>query len=397
MSAYSNSKLSTYEDCPQKYKLRYIDRIKPPEDEEGVEAFLGLRVHETLEKLYKELLLTKLNSLDELLEYYASQWQKNWHENVVITRKEFTADHYRATGKDAITNYYKRYSPFNQSKTLSTEFQVNFKIGDNGITGKIDRLSHNGDGIYEIHDYKTSRSLPTQDKLDSDWQLGLYQIGVQEKFPDAKEINFIWHYLIFDKEFSSTRSDAQLRDLEKEVLSLIKNIEKETIFSPKESHLCEWCEYPEYCPAKKHERKVEALPLNKYLKDDGVTLVNKYASFKAKINELERELESIGDAAIKYAKKEGISKIAGSDHILKIDEKETLQFPQSKDEDRDELEAYIKKAGIWDRVSGLNVKKLSKMVEEERFDKKITGQILKFGERIAKTTVKLAKKKVDEE
>ena len=402
MPTYSNSKLSTYEDCPQRYKLKYIVRIKPTE--EGIEAFLGNRVHETLEKLYKELLLTKLNSLDELIEFYNSQWEKNWHEKVVVTRKEFTPDHYRDTGREAISSYYKRYSPFNQSKTLSTEFQINFKINDITITGKIDRLSHNGDGFYEIHDYKTSRSLPTQNELDHDWQLGLYQIGVKEKFRDAKEINLIWHYLIFDKEFSSTRSDAQLKDLEKEVLSLIKAIEKETIFNPKESNLCDWCEYFEYCPAKQHEIKVEALPPNKYLKDDGVTLVNKYASIKDKIKELEdqqkefkRESESIGEAAIKYAQKGGITKIIGSDHLLRIVESEDLKFPHVNGEKRGELEECVKKAGIWEQVSSLDLPTLSKMVKEETFDKKIMDQLLKFGERKTKTSVKLSKKKVDDE
>jgi putative RecB family exonuclease len=323
---------------------------------------------------------------------------------VSVTKKEFTVDHYRNAGREAITNYYRCYAPFNQSKTLSTEYNINFKIDDITITGKIDRLSHNGDGFYEIHDYKTSRSLPTQNELDHDWQLGLYQIGVKEKFGDAKEINLIWHYLIFDKEFTSTRSDAQLEDLKKGVLSLIKTIEKETIFSPKESHLCDWCEYFEYCPAKKHEIKVEALPPNKYLKDDGVNLVNKYASIKDKIKELEdqqkefkRELESISEAAIKYAQKEGISKITGSDHLLRVVESEDLKFPHTNGEKRGELEECVKKAGIWEQVSSLNLPTLSKMVKEETFDKKIMDQLLKFGERIKKTSVRLAKKKVDDE
>ena len=404
MPTYSNSKLSTYEDCPQRYKLKYIDRIRPPEEEEGIEAFLGLRVHETLAKLYQELLLTKLNPLDELHDYYNSQWEKNWHENVVVTKKEFTADHYRNTGREAISSYYKRYSPFNQSKTLSTEHRVAFKIDDITITGVIDRLSHNGDGFYEIHDYKTSGSLPAQDKLDNDMQLGLYQIAVKEKFRDAKEINLLWHYLIFDKEFSSTRSDAQLKDLEKKVLSLIKTIEKETIFNPKESNLCDWCEYFEYCPAKQHEIKVDALPPDKYLKDDGVTIVNKYASIKGKIKELkdqekilQEDLDLVEEAAVKYAKKEGISKITGSDHLLKIVESEDLKFPLKKEEGRNELEEYIKKAGIWEQVSDISQSKLSEIVEDDTFDKKIKDQLLKFGERTTKTSVRLTKKKGDDE
>lgn len=111
MPVYSHSKLATYETCRRQYKLRYIDRIRPPEGEEGIEAFLGSRVHEVLEKLYKELILTKLNSLEDLHEYYKKRWEKNWHDNVVIVKTNFTKDHYYDTGLQAIADYYKRHHP----------------------------------------------------------------------------------------------------------------------------------------------------------------------------------------------------------------------------------------------------------------------------------------------
>ena len=57
MTVYSQSRLGAYENCPQKYKLKYVDNIKP--QEEGIHLFLGSRVHETLEKLHKDLVLTK--------------------------------------------------------------------------------------------------------------------------------------------------------------------------------------------------------------------------------------------------------------------------------------------------------------------------------------------------
>ena len=105
----------------------------------------------------------------------------------------------------------------------------------------------------------------------------------------------------------------------------------------------------------------------------------------------------ISDAAVKYAQKEGLSKITGSDYLLKIVESGAIQFPRTDEERRNELEEYIKKAGIWDQVSGLNLSTLSKMVKEETFEKKIMDTLLNFAERITKTSVKLAKKKVDEE
>ena len=68
MPTYSHSQLSTYEQCPLKYKLHYRDKIK--REQEGVEAFLGQRAHDTLKKCYDDLRFTKLNSLSDSLAYY---------------------------------------------------------------------------------------------------------------------------------------------------------------------------------------------------------------------------------------------------------------------------------------------------------------------------------------
>ncbi len=400
MPTYSHSKLSTYETCPRQYKLKYIDRIKPPEEEEGIEAFLGSRVHEALEKLYKELILTKINTLEDLLQYYKKQWERNWHDNVVIVKKEFTKDHYHNTGLQAITNYYKRHYPFNQSKTLSTEHLIVYRIEDYTIQGYIDRLGHDGKGIYEIHDYKTSAYLPSQDRLDNDRQLALYQIGIKEKYKDAKDIILKWHYLVYDKEFTSTRSDAQLEDLKEDVISVIKTIEKDTSFKPVESRLCDWCDLCVYCPAKKHAMEVEELPLNQYLKEEGVTLVNKYASTKAQMKELKEkqeelqlELDLISDAVVEYSRQKGVTNITGSEFMLRISEDNVLQFPRADEEGRDELEEFVKKAGIWDDVSGLNLSRLVKLLDNDNLDVKIRNELLKFAEEKHCARVRLAKKR----
>jgi hypothetical protein len=43
MPTYSNSRLIAHENCPLKYNLQYIDHIKPPEEEEGLGAFVESR------------------------------------------------------------------------------------------------------------------------------------------------------------------------------------------------------------------------------------------------------------------------------------------------------------------------------------------------------------------
>ena len=78
MPTFSHSRIGCFEQCPLKYKFNYIDKLET-EIEDTVEAFLGKRVHETLEKLYKDLKFQKLNTLKELLDFFNSEWKKNWN------------------------------------------------------------------------------------------------------------------------------------------------------------------------------------------------------------------------------------------------------------------------------------------------------------------------------
>jgi len=111
MPIYSHSRLGCFETCPLKYKLSYIDKID--RDEQGIEAFLGSRFHETMEKLYKDL-GCKIYTLEELLNYYETKWDKEWTDDVIVTKKDRTAKDYKNIGKKCIEDYYERYHPFNQ-------------------------------------------------------------------------------------------------------------------------------------------------------------------------------------------------------------------------------------------------------------------------------------------
>ena len=63
-----------------------------------------------------------------------------------------------------------------------------------------------GNGIYEVHDYKTNNSLPKQQKLDEDRQLAMYSLWVKLNFKDCKKVRLVWHFLAFDKEMDSFRT-----------------------------------------------------------------------------------------------------------------------------------------------------------------------------------------------
>lgn len=77
MPSFSHSKIGSYETCPLQYKYAYIDRVKV-EVEDTVETFLGNRVHEALEKLYRDKQFEKLMSMEELLTYFNKMWTEEW-------------------------------------------------------------------------------------------------------------------------------------------------------------------------------------------------------------------------------------------------------------------------------------------------------------------------------
>src|SRR5512139_142895 len=117
MPTYSHSQLSTYETCPHQYKLAYIDKIET--ETESIEAFMGSRVHDALEKLYRDLMkVDKLNTLEEILDFYHQSWEKNWKGMVQIIRKQYSIEDYQRQGRKCIADYYRRHHPFDHGRTV---------------------------------------------------------------------------------------------------------------------------------------------------------------------------------------------------------------------------------------------------------------------------------------
>ncbi len=385
MPVYSHSRLSTFETCPLQYKLGYIDKIK--REEEGIEAFLGSRFHETMNKLYEDL-KCKVYTVDELISYFEKLWDKEYTDNVIITRKDRTVEDYKNIGRKCIEDYYRRYKPFNQGRVLGLEKQVFVDLKGDGnykVQGYIDRITQADDDTYEIHDYKTSGYIPEQKYLDGDRQLALYQIAIQNMWNDVKKTKLIWHFVAFDKEMSSARSQEQLDALKKDVVELIDRIENTKEFLPQEGNLCKWCVYPDLCPKKKHLYKVEALPVNEYLDDDGVKLVDTYADLASEKKKLqgelytiEKEMDKVKDAAIKYSEKEEAEVIRGRNSKIRITEKTKVSSPSKSSPERKTFEDELKALDKWDEISTVDTNAIEKVVNEERWDKKMIDKIRKF-------------------
>jgi putative RecB family exonuclease len=263
MPLYSHSRLRVYERCPRQYRFRYVDRIKVPQVK-TVEMFRGSQVHAALETLYRRVQRGRAPSVDEILDGYRRAWQAQWAPEIVVSDPSMTPDDFLRQGEQDLVTYDARYRPFDGDRTVEVESRIMLSLDPArriSLQGFVDRLSIARDGVWQIHDYKTGRRLPTQQDLDEDRQLALYQIGVQRRYPwQTERVELVWHYLAFDQEMRSSRVPEALRDLERRTLALIDVIQADVTFETRVGHHCRTCTYQAMCPAWSHQFRHVALP-----------------------------------------------------------------------------------------------------------------------------------------
>ncbi|MCH8014582.1 MAG: PD-(D/E)XK nuclease family protein, partial [Candidatus Dadabacteria bacterium] len=309
-------------------------------------------------------------------------------------------EHYREVGRQCLRDYYGDHHPFADGKTVGLENWVNVDLDGSSLyrlRGKIDRLVDKGDGLYEIHDYKTSARLPTQADADEDQQLARYQLAVQEMWPDVKEVRLAWHYLRFGKMLVSTRTAEELGELRQETIEAIQTIEAATEYEPVKNPLCDWCDYKSICPLWVHLDRIKVLPPEEVAIEDGVVLVDRLAQLQVKNKECEEQIEQVKEAIAAFGEKEGASVVFGTTHQAKITKSSGVRYPSAGDPDREEIERVLKEAGKWDEVSHLNTRSLAKLVEEGTFGPELEKQVEAFRETYETTSVRLSKRKDAEE
>jgi putative RecB family exonuclease len=384
MTVYSHSRLSCYEHCPQRFKFQYIEKIQTKE-EQTVEAFLGSRVHEALEKLYRDLQYQKQNSLEDILDFVQDQWTAQWTDDIIIVKKEYSPQNYLKMAQHYLSDYYQRYHPFTQGRTIALEELIRITLDAEGrykLQGYIDRLTETKTGFYEIHDYKTNSRLPLGEYIQSDRQLALYMIGVKDRYPDVKDVRLIWHFLKFDKEIDSTRTDEELERLKHDTIQLIETIEQDDCFKANPGFLCEWCEFKSCCPQWSHQYRLKEKPANEYLKDSGVCLVNRYAEIKAaqKLANMqwETELTKLEEALIAFAEQERIEVVFGSKNKVRVSETEKLSFPSKNSTERRQLEEFLRSSGKFQEVSQLDTTALGKIIEENAWEPDLLSMVRQF-------------------
>lgn len=255
------SAITQYKQCPYKYKLQYIDKLKViPSYNPNNALILGTAIHYGAET----------GNIAQAIKYYYSQYPIITDEHINEIMK---LEHLLPQVLDFINQFPK------------VEHEVPFKIGT--FHGTADLLAHNEDGTVDLYDYKYSDNIDNY--LESP-QLHIYKYFLEQCGYKINRLGFIFipktwirqkqdeSIYQFRRRLQDTLKDMtiQIKYLEyaqsKVTDSLITAIEMLEVkeFNKKPSGLCHWCEYEEYCIGgndymilpenKRRERKIDRSP-----------------------------------------------------------------------------------------------------------------------------------------
>lgn len=252
----SYSRVSTYIQCPKKYKLRYVDKLKTFFDCQAANPLtIGNLLHHIVEKGFVKARQEYLDEYPVITEALVDELEKA-----------------RVLGRKV------------RKAVPKGEFERKISIG--GFIGFIDLLVETSPGVYDLYDFKYSNN---KDHYLESPQLSVYKYFFEKQTCFAVDKLFyvmcpktqIRQKKTEDLYHFRERLTSQLESMEPEVCEvefsqeavtnfLASSVEMLTAreFPACENRLCKWCEYADYCM---EGEDTMILPENKRHKEEIIT------------------------------------------------------------------------------------------------------------------------------
>ncbi len=347
--AFSFSKLSMYEECPLKYKFRYVDKL--PEKPKPYFAF-GNSVHAALE-FFHDPSHEAAPPLEKLLSAFKEEWDaKDWREKGYSD--PFRSDSDYQSGLKMLTGYYRKHHA-----SFAPPFLVEYStdVPVDGLLVRIiaDKIEHTGGGELVLIDYKTGKDV----KRSPD-QLHMYQkiceldpklreklaerYGVPAASLRVRELRF--YHVPSLKEYTFARADDfEIGLFWERVLRAAEGV-KEGRFPPRPGDFqCRFCDFRSSCPvhAETSPRASQGLE----------ELAAEYEAARGKAEALKIKLV----AALK-AMPGGAAETGSFSLKLK-------KGPRWSFRDREAVRALLREHGCYDRACAPLLSRVAELVDDE--------------------------------
>ena len=257
LPVFSYSKMEVFKNCPLQYRYKYIE--KKYSQDTSIALALGSLCHYVLEQKGKMIVsgeTVDYEKLNDILMNGVTETDEKTKEELLgvnqLKRKYFEvwyeADNASGASYDEKIKLFDKvlHDEMEETDWKPTYFEKPFEfVWDNKVIlkGFIDRIDTK-EGQYKTVDYKTSKKVYEQSKLATSLQFGVYALAILNEFgvlPIESEYRFI---LIDDKQYALTKGwENRLIKAMDKVFGDIEASEKKSVFVPKPSPLCHWCNF----------------------------------------------------------------------------------------------------------------------------------------------------------
>jgi putative RecB family exonuclease len=242
----SPSAVSEYENCPQLYKYRKIEKLPEPP---SLDAERGTLVHTILQDLFEFPSAQRLpqTAIDLLPSRWSTQLEGKPELKEMVTNEKEWLD--RASS--LLTTYFTLEDPSTFEATHREMHLENDFDTDVYLHGYVDRLDIAPTGEVRIVDYKTGKSPKPGWEEKALFQLRVYALLYWKSTGVLPRLL----QLIYLGDGRMVKSNPTMKDIEsaEKVLHRVAkdifiSMEKE-YWPPKPSRLCDWCFFKSICPA----------------------------------------------------------------------------------------------------------------------------------------------------
>ena len=240
----SPSGASTFEQCPRRWRFRYVERLPEPP---GVEALVGTFAHRVLELLMQEA--PSRRSKEEAKRTARAVWPElaGGEDYRGLELSDDEAREFRWRAWRAMEGLWHLEDPA-QVEVEATEEQVSVTLGEVPFRGVVDRLEREDDGLV-VSDYKSGRAPTARHAPERLQQVLLYAAAIAEQTgeqPVRAQLLYLGQRVVATAVTSVEISDAVGR-LES-TWSAIADACDVDDFAARPGPLCGYCAYAEHCP-----------------------------------------------------------------------------------------------------------------------------------------------------
>ncbi|MCU1588627.1 MAG: hypothetical protein JWN31_2120, partial [Frankiales bacterium] len=237
------SKLTTWLDCPRRYRMTYLDRPPPQRGPAWAHNTVGAAAHLALARWWD--LPEHLRTGPAARGLLESAWQTDGFAD------DGQAHRWKGFAGDMVERYAERLEP--TAEPVGIERTVAFKTETLAVSGRVDRIDRRGDEVV-IVDYKTGRSALTEDDARGSLALALYAMAAQRtlRTPCTKvELHHLPSGKVLSWEHQPETLARHLGRAERiaaEVATAVATPDDPEAFPARTSPVCGWCDFVRVCP-----------------------------------------------------------------------------------------------------------------------------------------------------